>query len=99
MITGAGGSIGSELVRQCIKFNPSILVMLDISELNLFKIDRETSVDKSSNILFKPILLDIRDGDFLEQIFKEYKPQVIFHMCSLQACSYPRRFSMGGNKN
>ena len=79
LITGAGGSIGSELVRQCIKFNPSILVMLDISELNLFKIDRETSVDKSSNILFKPILLDIRDGDFLEQIFKEYKPQVIFH--------------------
>ena len=43
-MTGAGGSIGSELVRQCIKFNPSLVILLDISELNLFEIDRETSI-------------------------------------------------------
>ena len=41
LITGAGGSIGSELVRQCLNFNPSVLVMLEISELNLFEIERE----------------------------------------------------------
>ena len=43
LVTGGGGSIGSELVRQCLKFNPSILLILDISELNLFEIDREVN--------------------------------------------------------
>ena len=37
LVTGAGGSIGSELVRQCIKFEPSVLIMMEISELNLFE--------------------------------------------------------------
>lgn len=78
LVTGAGGSIGSELVRQCIRFNPSVLLMLDISELNLFEIDREVSSIKS-NILSKPILSDIRDISALENIFKEFKPQIVFH--------------------
>ena len=78
LITGAGGSIGSELVRQCAKFEPSVLVMLDISELNLFEIDRET-LNNSRTILFKPILSDIRDSSSLGNVFEEYKPQVVFH--------------------
>ena len=78
LVTGAGGSIGSELVRQCIKFNPSVLVMLDISELNLFEIDREL-ISKESNILFKPVLADIRDYSVVDQVFNEFKPQVVFH--------------------
>ena len=78
LVTGAGGSIGSELVRQCIKFNPSLLIMIDYSELNLFEIERDISrID--SNILFKPILADIRDYSNIKFIFKEYKPQVVFH--------------------
>ena len=52
LITGAGGSIGSELVRQCMKYEPAVLVMLDISELNLFEIDREI-MEQDSPILFK----------------------------------------------
>jgi FlaA1/EpsC-like NDP-sugar epimerase len=78
LVTGAGGSIGSELVRQCIKFEPSVLVMMDISELNLFEIDREILSDDST-ILFKPVLSDIRDYSVVDQVFNEFKPQVVFH--------------------
>ena len=78
LVTGAGGSIGSELVRQCIKFEPSVLVMMDISELNLFEIDREIMSDDST-ILFKPVLSDIRDYSVVDQVFNEFKPQVVFH--------------------
>ncbi len=78
LVTGAGGSIGSELVRQCIKFEPSVIVMMDISELNLFEIDREIMSD-DTNILFKPVLSDIRDYSVVDQVFNEFKPQVVFH--------------------
>ena len=77
LITGAGGSIGSELVRQCIKFDPSVLVMMDISELNLFEIDREF-MNSDSTVLFKPVLSDIRDSLILDKVFDEFKPQVVF---------------------
>ena len=78
LVTGAGGSIGSELVRQCIKFNPSVIIMIDFSELNLFEIEREI-LRYNSNILFKPILSDIRDFKSIDNIFNEYKPQIVFH--------------------
>lgn len=78
LVTGAGGSIGSELVRQCIKFEPSVLLMLDISELNLFEIDREVK-NTDSQILFKPILSDVRDYSVINQVFEEFHPQVVFH--------------------
>ena len=78
LITGAGGSIGSELVRQCIKFDPSVLIMMDISELNLFEIDREI-VNDDAKILYKPVLSDIRDYSVVDQVFNEFKPQVVFH--------------------
>ncbi len=79
IVTGAGGSIGSELVRQCMKFEPSVLIMVDNSELNLFEIDSEVVSEKKSHILFKPILCDIRDNNTVNQVFKEYEPQVVFH--------------------
>ncbi len=78
LVTGAGGSIGSELVNQCVKFNPSILVMVEISELNLFEIERRVLAE-SSDVLFKPVLSDIRDLKTLDQIFLEFQPQIVFH--------------------
>ena len=75
IITGAGESIGSELVRQCIRFKPSLLVMIDSSELNLFEIDRE-SKKLNSQILFKPILSDIRDS-LVDQILKNLSPNCL----------------------
>ena len=76
LVTGAGGSIGSELVRQCIKFEPSVLIMMEISELNLFEIDREINLN-DSKILFKPILSDIRDNHVVDRVFEEFKPQIV----------------------
>ena len=78
LITGAGGSIGSELVRQCLKYDPAVMVMLDLSEYNLFEMDREIMALESS-VLFKPVLCDIRDKDVLAQVFDEFEPQVVLH--------------------
>ncbi|MBT7277886.1 MAG: polysaccharide biosynthesis protein [Candidatus Marinimicrobia bacterium] len=78
IITGAGGSIGSELVRQCLSFNPALLVILDISELNLFEIEREI-LSIPSNVLVKPVLSDIRDLRIMNKVFQEFEPQVVFH--------------------
>ena len=78
VVTGAGGSIGSELVKQCLNFSPSLLIMIDISELNLFEIDRHVK-QNASEILFKPILCDIRDLSIVQNVFEEYKPQVVLH--------------------
>ena len=58
LITGAGGSIGSELVRQCLKYEPALMVMFDSSEYNLFQIEREILSD-SNNVLTKPLLSNI----------------------------------------
>ena len=78
LITGAGGSIGSELARQCSKFNPRVLILADISEFNLFQINREMA-DYQLNISIKPILIDIRENDFLENLFKKFRPEIVFH--------------------
>ena len=91
LVTGAGGSIGSELVRQCLKFNPSVMIMLDYSELHLFEIEREVS-KHSSNILFKPVLSDIREIQNIEYIFKEYRPEVVFHAAAYKHVPMQEKF-------
>jgi FlaA1/EpsC-like NDP-sugar epimerase len=78
MVTGAGGSIGSELCRQIIKYNPSHLLLLDRYENSLFTVDLELKAHKNgSNTL--TIIGDIQDAPFLEYIFSKHKPQIIFH--------------------
>lgn len=74
MVTGAGGTIGSEICKQCLEFGVSSLIMVDQSEYNLYKIDQITS-DKR-NILK---MVDIACKDEFENVFKEYKPEVIVH--------------------
>jgi len=78
LVTGAGGSIGSELVRNCLTYDPSILILLDQSEHNLFKIDRECSQHKHP-VSFKSILGDIRDKALLHRVFSSFNPDVVFH--------------------
>ena len=77
LITGAGGSIGSELVMQCLKFNPKTLILLDISEYNLFQVEK--SCPKSESIEIIPVLADIRDLISMDFIITKYCPQIIFH--------------------
>ena len=91
LITGAGGSIGSELVRQCLKFEPALLVMLDNSELNLFQIEREI-LGNPTNVLTKPLLSNIRDLDILGKVFNEYEPQVVFHAAAYKHVAMQEAF-------
>ena len=66
LVTGAGGSIGSELVRQCLTFDPDLLILLDQSEHNLFKIEKECSTKYP--ISYKTVLGDIRDKRVFSKI-------------------------------
>jgi len=78
LITGAGGSIGSELCRQVIKFKPSSLILVDHSENNIFLIEQElsTKLDYYHSV---PIVTDIRDITSIKGVFKKYKPEIVFH--------------------
>ncbi|MFK8137259.1 MAG: polysaccharide biosynthesis protein [Bdellovibrionales bacterium] len=79
LVTGAGGSIGSEIARQVLSFNCGRLLLLDHSEYALYEIDGELRSNASSIEKVTPILLDIRDREGLEEVFKAYRPEVVFH--------------------
>ena len=82
LISGAGGSIGSEIVRQLLSNKPQAIILFDVSEFNLFSIERECQAIKlSKNIHTEliPILGDIRDFDNLNYLFKKYKIDSIYH--------------------
>ena len=78
LITGAGGSIGSELVRQCFEYSPGSLVLLDNSEQNLFNIEQEVSFLKTKTLI-RSVLANVRDKNLLHNTFQEYRPQVVIH--------------------
>ena len=78
LVTGAGGSIGSELCRQIIKYNPSKLVMLDIYENNLYNIELELKAEYAL-IDIEAIIGSVRDIKRLEKVFDEYNPYLVFH--------------------
>ena len=83
LVTGAGGSIGSELCRQIHRFEPSELLMLDRDESGLhatqLSIHGRASLDSS-----EVILADIRDGDVLTALFLDRRPEVVFHAAALK---------------
>lgn len=78
LVTGAGGSIGSELCRQLYNLSPSNLIMVDNCENNLFDIEQEI-LRYSDAVHIQPQLVDIRERDKIDRIFNRYKPQVVFH--------------------
>jgi FlaA1/EpsC-like NDP-sugar epimerase len=78
LITGCGGSIGSELCRQVIKYQPSYLILLDASEMNLFNIQMELQNERDFHKC-EAILGQVQNKNLMEDIFKKYKPQVVFH--------------------
>lgn len=78
MVTGAGGSIGSELCRQILLFKPAKLVVFDNSEFNLYQIDRELAGNYPDSSLHT-VLGDVCDISAIEHSMKEHQPQVIFH--------------------
>lgn len=79
LVTGAGGSIGSELVRQVYALDPSLLLLVDHSELNLYQIDHEVRLSPNDTSLIVPLLVDIKDKNLLAGVFREYQPEIVFH--------------------
>ncbi len=79
LVTGAGGSIGSEICRQILEFKPKKLLLLDASEFNLYSIHTEI-VDSGINPdIVIPLLGSVADQRFIENVFKTYRPNYVFH--------------------
>ncbi len=78
LITGAAGSIGSELSRQVAKFKPAQILLLDRDETGIFNISEELK-DKSPRLKFFSQIANILDEKKIEQIFKKFSPQIVFH--------------------
>ena len=78
LVTGAGGSIGSEICRQIARWNPSQLILLGHGENSIFESLLELK-ENFSTLDIHPIIADVRDKNRLDQIFKTYQPQVVFH--------------------
>jgi FlaA1/EpsC-like NDP-sugar epimerase len=78
LVTGAGGSIGSELCRQIAKMAPNSLMLLGKGENSIYEINSELK-GKYKNFNMEPIIADVRDKERIHAIFAEFKPQVVFH--------------------
>ena len=78
LITGAAGSIGSEIVRQVLEFNPKKIIMLDQAETPLHSLSLEI-LSKDKEVAIRNVIADIRNLDALEKVFKTFQPQVVYH--------------------
>ena len=78
LISGAAGSIGSELARQCAKFNPKLLVLLDQAESPLHDLDLEFAEQKQK-CLYEVVIGDVRNKERMRNVFNTFKPHVVFH--------------------
>lgn len=78
LVTGGGGSIGSELCRQIVKYNPEKLVIVDIYENNLYSIEQELRFNYPE-LELEAIVASIRDKKRLNEIFEEFRPYLVFH--------------------
>ena len=84
LVTGAGGSIGSQIVREIFKFKPSQLVLVDVNENALYMLERDLDFEKShskdyDDISYISEIVSIREKDALAEVFDKYKPNVVFH--------------------
>lgn len=83
LVTGAGGSIGSELVRQIASADPSHLTLLDNGEFNLYTIEMEMR-EHWSDLRAVPVLADVRDQNRIRDVFVKEKPDLVFHAAALK---------------
>ena len=77
LVTGAGGSIGSELCRQIIKFKPKHLICFDISEYALYQLEQIFIADQMASNIY--VVGDVKNKDRLNQLFERYQPKLVFH--------------------
>ncbi len=83
LVTGAGGSIGSELARQLAGLGPNRLLLLDNDETALFDLENEL-VRRLVAVPFAAVVADIRDAQRMLSVFRRYRPQVVFHSAALK---------------
>ena len=83
LVTGAGGTIGSELINQIINYNPKEIILLDNSEYLLYKIEKKLE-EKNIKIKFDAFLADIKDKRRMNDIFKNCNPEIVFHAAALK---------------
>ena len=78
LVTGAGGSIGSEICRQVLRMNPTKLILLGRGENSIYEIHRELSDTAPKGVLV-PYIMNITNRNGMEQVYRQYHPQVVFH--------------------
>ena len=78
LITGAGGSIGSELCRQVARFAPARLVLLELNEFNLYTVDQDLG-ERFPQLPLVRLIGDVKDREHLRRVFGRWRPQVVFH--------------------
>jgi FlaA1/EpsC-like NDP-sugar epimerase len=98
LVTGAGGSIGSELCRQIIKSDPSKLVLFELSEFNLYQIENELK-QHCFNIPMVPILSNIQDNEVLRSVMYEHKIQTIYHAAAYKHVPMVESNPLAGIRN
>ncbi|MDR1521818.1 MAG: polysaccharide biosynthesis protein [Streptococcaceae bacterium] len=80
LVTGAGGSIGSEVVRQLLQFQPASLLLLGHGEYSIYKINSEIQKKiQGMNIELVPIIADVKDVKRMDEIMREYHPDIVYH--------------------
>jgi O-antigen biosynthesis protein WbqV len=83
LVTGAGGSIGAELVRQVSDFDPTELVLVDNAEFNLYSIDLEVA-ERRPSLKRTAIIADVRDRERMMRLFRKTRPEIVFHAAALK---------------
>lgn len=86
LVTGAAGSIGSEIVRQLARFNSKKIILVDQAETPVFYLERELK-EKYLDLNFQIILSDVTNREKMEQIFKEFRPEIVFHAAAYKHVS------------
>ncbi|OPZ20478.1 MAG: UDP-N-acetyl-alpha-D-glucosamine C6 dehydratase [Firmicutes bacterium ADurb.BinA205] len=79
MVTGGGGSIGSELVRQIAKYSPKHIIIVDIYENNAYEIQQELIMEYGDDLHLTTLIASVRDYYRMNSIFEEFKPDIVFH--------------------
>ncbi|MFT5674683.1 MAG: FlaA1/EpsC-like NDP-sugar epimerase [Paraglaciecola sp.] len=98
MVTGAGGSIGSELCRQIVKSDPTSLILYELSEFNLYKIENELRV-LLPELEIVPVLASIQDNEVLRGTIEKYKIQTIYHAAAYKHVPMVETNALAGIRN
>lgn len=99
MVTGGGGSIGSELCRQISGYSPKKLIIVDIYENNAYEIQQELVRKYKDELDLEVLIASVRDKNRLEEIFEQYRPQVVFHAAAHKHVPLMEKSPMEAIKN